>query len=157
MVFVFSIKLAQDRRPLVNQFPNKIETGTAAFNDIVKRIPLRSQSKNPDGDCLLYVKTKARHVPSPVNIPVLDSILRQSPRGNHEVDEMCAKMVLFQNVSLLLRTKIVSRAGYGLRPYRHVEDTCGPVGSYIADPRGARELYDPLTVPKTCIKLWDNT
>ena len=76
---------------------------------------------------------------------------------NHEVDGMLPKLTLFQNVSLLLRAKIVSRAGYGLRPYRHVEDTCGPVGSYIADPRGAREVYDPLTVPKTCIKLWDNT
>ena len=81
----------------------------------------------------------------------------QSTSENHEVDEMFAKLTLFQNVSLLWRTKLLSPATDSLRQYRHVEITCWPTGSYICSPGTAREVVGLYTVAKTRIKLWDNT
>ena len=70
---------------------------------------------------------------------------------NHEVDGMFPKLTLFQNVSLLWRTKLLSLATDSLRQYRHAEITCWPVGSYICSPGTAREVVGRYTVPKTGI------
>ena len=70
---------------------------------------------------------------------------------NHEVDGMFAKLTLFQNVSLLWRTKLLSLATDSLRQYRHAEITCWSVGSYICSPGTAREVVGRYAVPKTGI------
>ena len=70
---------------------------------------------------------------------------------NHEVDGMFPKLTLFQNVSLLRRTKLLSLATDSLRQYSHVEITCWPIGSYICSPGTAREVFGRYAVPKTGI------